>query len=95
MTPADVPEMIGHIVDTLAERPEIHAIVLGGSHTAGMADPESDYDIYVFLDDDVPLGVRDALARRFDPAPEIGNTWFGPGDEWTDAAIGTSVDIMY
>jgi len=87
--------MIGGIVDTLAGRREVQAIALGGSRSGSLADPESDYDIYVFVDDDVPLGARDALAHRFDPAPEIGNTWFGPGDEWTDLATGTSVDVMY
>ncbi len=95
MTPPPQPEMIGQIVDAFSARPEVQAIALGGSRTAGMAEPESDYDIYVFLDGDVPLDARDRLARRFDPVPEIGNTWFGSGDEWTDAATGTSVDAMY
>lgn len=87
--------MIGKIVKALSARPEVHAVVLGGSRTAGIADPASDYDIYVYLDGGVPLDARESLARRFDLAPEIGNTWFGPGDEWTDAATGTSVDVMY
>lgn len=95
MKPVHLPGMIEQIVDALAARPEVHAIALGGSRISSMADPESDYDIYVFLDGDVPLNVREPLASRFGPAPEIGNSWFGPGDEWTDAATGTSVDLMY
>ena len=87
--------MIGQIVEALSARQEVHAIALGGSRTAGRADLASDYDIYVFVDGDVPLDARRALARRFEPAPEVGNTWFGPGDEWTEAATGTSVDVMY
>jgi predicted nucleotidyltransferase len=87
--------MIGQIVEMLRARQEVHAIALGGSRASSMADPGSDYDIYVYLDGDVPLDAREALARRFDPAPEIGNTWFGPGDEWTDAATGTAVDVVY
>lgn len=87
--------MIGQVVDALAARPEVCAIALGGSRTGDIAGPESDYDVYVFVDGDIPLEIRKALAHRFDPNPEIGNTWFGPGDEWTDASSGTSVDIMY
>ncbi len=87
--------MIEEIVGALAAGPEVHVIALGGSRTSSIADPESDYDVYVFLDGAVPLDTRESLARRFDPAPEIGNSWFGPGDQWTDAATGTSVDLMY
>jgi hypothetical protein len=87
--------MIGQVVEAFSARTEVDAIALGGSRTSAMADPESDYDVYVFLDGDVPPNARETLARRFDPAPEIGNNWFGPGDEWTDAATGTAVDVMY
>ncbi len=48
-----------------------------------------------YLDAEPPLDVRQELAARFDPAPEIGNAWFGPGDEWTDRPAGVSVDVMY
>lgn len=89
------PEMIRAIVVALAARRKVQAIALGGSQSGNLADPESDYDIYVFVDDDLPLDGRRALALRFDPAPEIDNRWFGPGDEWTDVATGTSVDVMY
>lgn len=95
MTPPHLPEMIGQVVEAFSSRTEVDAIALGGSRTSAMADPESDYDIYVFLDGNVPLDVRDTLARRFGPAPEIGNTWFGLGDEWTDAVTGTAIDVMY
>lgn len=92
MEPASHPDLIGEIV---AARPEVAAVALGGSRAGDMAGPESDYDVYVFVDRDIPLKVREALARRSDPSPEIGNTWFGPGDEWTNAAMGTSIDVMY
>lgn len=62
--------MIRQIVDALAARTEVDAIALGGSRTSGIADPASDYDIYVYLDGEVPLDARESLARHFDPAPE-------------------------
>lgn len=92
---AHLPDVIPAIVHTFADRPEVVAIALGGSRASNRPDAASDYDIYVYLDADIPLDVRRDLASRFDPDPEIGNAWFGPGDEWTDRRTGDSVDLMY
>jgi len=83
------------VMETLSAYPDVAAIALGGSQPTLQADAGSDYDIYVYADADIPLDLRRELAERFDPAPEIGNTWFGPGDEWSDRRSGASVDIMY
>jgi len=90
-----LPAAIEAIVACFSPRPEVVAIALGGSRASERIDSLSDYDIYVFLDAEIPLDARRDLAARFDPQPEIGNTWFGPGDEWTDRPDGTAVDIMY
>lgn len=92
-----MPIAVQEIVATLSAQPEVTAIALGGSRCTGFADAESDYDIYVFVESEIsiPLSVRRQLAERFDSAPEINNTWWGPGDEWEDHATGTAVDIIY
>lgn len=89
------PAVIQAIVETFAQRPEVAAIALGGSRTSNLSDATSDYDVSVYLDADIPLDARRALATRFDSAPEIGNSWFGACDEWTDRGSGVSVDLMY
>ncbi len=89
------PEAVRAIVDCFSARPEVAAIALGGSRSAHAPDGHSDYDIYVLVDGDVPHEVRRNLAERFDLAPEIGNRWFGEGDEWADRTSGTSIDLMY
>ena len=90
-----MPIAVQEIVATLSAQPDVTAIALGGSRSTGFADGQSDYDIYVFIESEIPLPIRRQLAERFDSAPEINNTWWGPGDEWSDQATGTAVDIIY
>jgi len=90
-----MPDAVQAIVDTFSPRPEVAAIALGGSRATARGDVESDYDVYVYLDRELPLDRRRELAERFDPHPELGNTWFGPGDEWADHETGVGIDLMY
>ena len=92
MTATDI---VATVVEVLSAQPTVAGIALGGSRAAGRADDASDHDIEVFTDGEVPLDARRELALRFDPAPEIGNDWFGAADEWVDPASGTAIDIAY
>jgi hypothetical protein len=94
-THGPLPEAIRAIVEALSARPEVVAIALGGSRAAKHDDMESDYDLYAFVDAAVPRDMRAELAGRFDPAPEIGNVWFGETDEWADRRNGVAIDLMF
>ena len=74
------PDVISNIIDTLSTHAEVSAIALGGSRVVSREDADSDYDVYAFVDAEVDLDFRRRLAEQFDSAPEIGNTWFGPGE---------------
>jgi predicted nucleotidyltransferase len=91
----ELPVAVAAIVTCFATRPEVAAIALGGSRTSSHIDAASDYDLYVYLDGEIPLDVRRELAARFDSDAEIGNAWFGPGDEWADQSSAVSIDLMY
>lgn len=91
----ELPELIQEIVERLSRRSEVTAIAMGGSVSAGNDDERSDVDLYVYCPQPPPLAVRVELARAHDPAPELDNQAFGTGDEWTDAATGLAVDLMY
>ena len=71
------------------------AVALGGSVATRLADARSDVDLYVYSSVPPPLPLRAELARDYDPAPELDNQAFGPGDEWTDAASGRAVDLIF
>lgn len=90
-----LPGVVRAIVDRLSMSPEVVAIALGGSIAAAASDVHSDFDIYVFTDGEVPVGLRENLARGYDPTPEIDNRYFGPTDEWGDTASGVAVDLTY
>jgi hypothetical protein len=86
-------------VDEIARRlgamDGVIAVALGGSVATGLADARSDVDLYVYSPTPPPLPLRAELARDYDPAPELDNQAFGPGDEWTDVATGLAVDLIY
>jgi hypothetical protein len=91
---APLPAAVAAIVERFSTEPAVAAIALGGSRAAGQDDDHSDYDVYVFGDSDVPAAIRRDVALRFDPTPEIGNTWFGDEDAWMDPAAGIAIDLV-
>jgi hypothetical protein len=91
----DLPEIARRIAERLGGLPEVTAIALGGSTASASADERSDLDLYVYGPQPPPLAIRAELALAHDPAPELDNRAFGPGDEWGDAATGLAVDLIY
>jgi hypothetical protein len=85
------------LAQRFASYPEVEAVALGGSSSTGMADDASDIDLYVYLGRELPLAARqDVAAEQADAtSAEVGNEFFEPGDEWTHAASGVAVDLMY
>ena len=77
--------------------PHVEAVALGGSHSGGLVDPASDIDLYVFTTAEIPLAARETLVRQAGGASraDLGLTYWGPGDEWYDAATGIEVDVVY
>jgi hypothetical protein len=89
------PAAVAAIVERFSTEPAVAAIALGGSRASGRVDPRSDHDVYVFGDGDVPEATRREVALAFDPDPEIGNTWFGTEDAWSDAVEGVAIDLIF
>lgn len=96
-TREDQPEM--NLAETIAQKfsalPQVEAVTLAGSRTAGAADAKSDFDLYVYLTAEIPLDRRRGIAEAFAERIEINNQFWEPGDEWIEASSGVGVDIMY
>ncbi|MCC6455940.1 MAG: DUF4037 domain-containing protein [Caldilineaceae bacterium] len=91
-----VVALVQSIAAHFALLPQVAAVALAGSLTAGTEDESSDLDIYVYTRADVPLDVRAALVeKRAARNVEIGNDTWGPGDEWVDGETGRGIDLMY
>ncbi|MCA9927868.1 MAG: DUF4037 domain-containing protein [Anaerolineales bacterium] len=83
------------IADKFAALPQVEAVTVAGSLTAGYANPDSDIDLYVYAESDILPAVRSRLFAVSASHMELNNQFWEPGDEWRDAATGISVDVMY
>jgi len=81
----------------LAALPPVVAVALGGSTATGTADADSDIDLYVYTRTDVDVADRAAVVAALGGAAraDLGLTYWGPGDEWIDAATGIEIDVTY
>ncbi len=84
----ELPMTLRKLVRAYSDLPEVEAIGLGGSRAYFLADAQSDYDLYVFTQDAIPLDTRRTIAHQFDSNPEIGNPWWGDEDALYDGSVG-------
>lgn len=91
----EVPPLAKAIAAKFGTLPQVVAVALAGSRTTGTANEASDYDFYVYVQEDIPVETRKAIAQEFAERLEINNQYWEPGDEWIDISSGCGVDVMY
>lgn len=80
--------------EKLSALPQVEAIALGGSRANGVFDEKSDYDVYVYVTDNIDNGVRENILAPYCSQMEIGNHYW----EFEDNIIlkdGVPMDIIY
>ena len=85
---------INNIFDGLKAFPQTEAIALGGSRSTGLSDKSSDYDVYVYISEDIPENGRRDMLSEYCRVTEIGNRYW----EYEDNCVmndGIPVDIIY
>jgi hypothetical protein len=95
-------KMLDDIVSDLQVVENIQAIVLGGSHSIGMAGENSDLDIGLYYHENSPFDIKliERIARKYaiDDSPTVTDFYqWGPwvnGGAWIDTASG-EVDFVY
>ncbi|MFQ5584614.1 MAG: DUF4037 domain-containing protein, partial [Calditrichia bacterium] len=76
--------------------PRVQAVTIGGSQTVGSADSNSDIDLYVYAEAEIPVAQRGEIASSFaGDRCEIDNQFWESGDEWIDDKTGIHVDVMF
>ncbi len=91
-----VDQLITFIVAGFQEHPAVESIALGGSRATGSNDTDSDIDLYVFTNGNVPLAFREELVRRRGATrADIGLEFWDSGDEWLDRETATEVDVIF
>ena len=93
----NVNAVLDKLVGLFSELPQVEAVALGGSKAGAHADELSDFDLYVCINDTIPLETRRNIVQRLGGASQdnLGHDYFGGGDEWLDAGTGGHFDAMY
>lgn len=85
-------ELAERVAARYAALPQVEAVALAGSWTSGAAETDADFDLYVYIREEIPLELRAGVAAGAERA-EIGNAFWEPGDEWIEG--GRHVDVMF
>jgi molybdopterin biosynthesis enzyme MoaB len=91
----EIPPLAKAIAAKFGALPQVVAVALAGSRTTGVSSETSDFDFYVYVQEDIPVDIREAIAKEFGEHLEINNQFWEPGDEWIDSSSGCGVDVMY
>jgi predicted nucleotidyltransferase len=85
---------INELAASFAKREGVEALVLAGSAATGLADEGSDYDLYAYTRETVPVEFRAQLLKPRAARLELHNTFWEWSDEWVEPD-GTPFDLMY
>lgn len=87
--------MFNQIINEYKAFTQVKSIAVGGSNTAKTSDKMSDIDIYVFVNKDIPIADRELLVKKYSSKYEVGEEYFGSGDEFFADKIGQQLEVMY
>lgn len=88
-------KIIEEIINRFSKLPQVEAITLAGSTAFQTEDENSDIDIDVYINSDIPVFEREIIAKEFADYMEIDNQFWGPGDEWKLRNSEKAIDIIY
>lgn len=85
---------VNRLFDELGSIPQVEAIALGGSRATGRNDEKSDYDVYVYITDEISEQQRRNVLEKYCRYMEIGNSFWELEDDVT-LNDGIDMDIIY
>ena len=87
--------IFGEIMQEFQDLPFVRTVAIGGSKAGKTCDNLSDIDIYVFVEKDVDVAVREKIVKKYSSKYEIGGEYFGQGDEFFVDILNCQLDVMY
>ncbi|MDI9218710.1 DUF4037 domain-containing protein [Clostridium tertium] len=87
--------ILEEIISDFRDIKEVAAISFAGSSTAKRNDNLSDIDIDVFTYSDIPIEIRENIVSKYADYKEVGNDYWGQGDEFILRDTNTPIDIAY
>lgn len=85
---------IEELFEELSELKQVEAIALGGSRATGKGDEKSDYDVYVYVMEEVSNEIRKKILEKYCSKTEIGNHYWESEDNCV-LNDGIDIDIIY
>lgn len=86
--------MINKIFEEFSNLPQVDAIALGGSRATNNNDQKSDYDVYIYVNQIIPIETRNNILKKYSSYLEINNTFWETEDNGT-LVNGIDYDILY
>ena len=85
---------VNKMFEEIGSLPQVEAIALGGSRATGRNDEKSDYDVYVYITDNIDENERIKILDQYCKYMEIGNSFWELEDDVT-LKDGIDMDIIY
>lgn len=83
------------IIEEYKKLEQVQAIAIGGSSAAKTSDKISDIDIYVFVNENIPIEIREEIVKKYSTKYEVGGEYFGSGDEYFVNCENIQYDVMF
>lgn len=88
-------EIIQQIINKFKNFEQVEGITLAGSIAFETEDENSDIDIDIYINNEIPPNEREKIAKEFADYMEIDNQFWGPSDEWKLRNSEKKIDIIY
>lgn len=88
-------DLLREIASSFAAIKEVAAVVLSGSSASGYGDALSDYDFYIYSDQEIDHGVRRAIAEKYAAQFNLDNRFYETDDEWLLSGSGRPAEFIY
>ncbi len=87
--------MFNKLVDEFSRLDEVDAVLLGGSRTVENADKDSDFDLYIYVNREIPVSVRKTVTDKHCSYMELNNQYWETEDDGVLKESEIPVDILY
>ena len=88
-------DILLQILNEYANFEQVQSVAIGGSVASANSDTMSDTDIYVFVNNDIPVNLRENLVKKYSSKYEVGGEYFGAGDEYFVDKLNKQLDVMF
>lgn len=88
-------EQLSPVLAEFSRIKEVKAIVMAGSRLGKYGDELSDFDFYIYSDEEISLKMRTDIAREHASRFEIGTRFYENTDEWRLKDSGMAVEFIH